>query len=548
MLEALTAMQQEQVAQRRDDQERQLLHAFSSQYAEDVDFNLKRAPDTCEWFLQNDNFRRWHAADTSVFLWASAGPGCAKSVLSRCLVDERLVSSHFLTSNVCYFFFKDGQTGRQSAANAVTAILHQIFDNPTTTDLIIHALPKFRSHGSNLCGMFGEIWSILLDVSRDPNAGEIICVLDALDECGETERKKLIEKLVHFYSSRAEQTNPNIRLKFLVTSRDYDDIHSELGELSEAASFVHFDASDQQELISRDISRVIDDRLPRVLGKTIGAARQRQIADHLKAIEHRTYLWLHLMFDIIKRKLPSHGTVKKIEGLLSDLPDSVNAAYEDILQKSTDPLIARKALMLVLAAERPLSAEEMNVALGLALCDTAESYEELDLQEDSIFQDSLPKICGLFISIHDSKVYLIHQTAREFLLRSSAKDFESRLDYSKIVWKNSILLDDAEVLMARVCMCLLSFRQFLDATPWGDILYAEEDYTDSDEYYEATAGKRDARLEAASVLPFLVYSAQFWAEYFRRCQHTEHGERTRISQKALDLCHSSSLADSTTWL
>jgi hypothetical protein len=63
----------------------------------------------------------------------SAGPGCGKSVLSRCLIDEgqlttndtiitithgtpgtpsAISSSTDTTSTVCYFFFKDGGDGR----------------------------------------------------------------------------------------------------------------------------------------------------------------------------------------------------------------------------------------------------------------------------------------------------------------------------------------------------------------------------------------------------------------------------------------------------
>lgn len=31
--------------------------------------------------------------------------------------------------------------------------------------------------------MFKELWDILLESTADPEAGEIICVLHALDEC-----------------------------------------------------------------------------------------------------------------------------------------------------------------------------------------------------------------------------------------------------------------------------------------------------------------------------------------------------------------------------
>jgi hypothetical protein len=56
------------------------------------------------------------------------------------------------------------------------------------------------------------------------------------------------------------------------------------------------------------------------------------------------------------------------------------------------------------------------VAFEIATGDICTSYSELDLQPEDVFKSSLREICGLFVTIYDSQVYLIYQTAREFLL------------------------------------------------------------------------------------------------------------------------------------
>jgi len=57
---------------------------------------------------------------------------------------------------------------------------------------------------------------------------------------------------------------------------------------------------------------------------------------------------------------------------------------------------------------------EMNIALEVT--PSCKSVEDLDLEAESDFREAIRQCCGLFISIHQNQVCLIHQTAREFLL------------------------------------------------------------------------------------------------------------------------------------
>jgi hypothetical protein len=130
---------------------------------------------------------------------------------------------------------------------------------------------------------------------------------------------------------------------------------------------------------------------------------------------HRTYLWLKLILEVIRDEIDP--TSKKLKQIISALPGTVDQAYEAILSKSKDKKRARKLLHIIVAATRPLTLKEMRLAL--AIDDHHRSYEELDLQSEARFESTVRHICGLFVNVIDKKIYLIHQTAKEFLVTKS---------------------------------------------------------------------------------------------------------------------------------
>ena len=513
--QALLEMRVERKVEREDYDQRDFFHKFSSTYTEDMDFNRKRVAGTCEWFLEDARFRSWRDAKISRLLWVSAGPGCGKSVLSKSLVDERLVSTSVMASTVCYFFFKHGQVGRQTAANALTAILHQLFAQNLETDLVKYALPRFKIHGKSLCGMFGELWKILTDTVKDPASGEVICVIDALDECEKKDRQSLMDTLVHFYKDMDLTNKADVRLKFLVTSRSYDDIENDFYPLSNVINFVRFDGDDKSDQINREINLVIDHDVPLIAHK-LEPEDQQAVATHLKTMENRTYLWLYLISDVIKQKTSSHGTKRKIKALIDELPDSVNAAYEEILSRSSDRELAKKLLEIIVASKRPLTVSEINVALGLATEEGCTSYTDLDLEPDSSFKTSLKNVCGLFVAVHDSKVYLIHQTAREFLLSQPGKAKKTSAD-----WQYSLDLYEANFTLAQICVTLLAFDEF-QATMPGRVFHW---------------WKRKREFPEVKRYKFLSYSASQWVEHYRLIQdHSQVG----LIERVLELCDTQS--------
>lgn len=117
-----------------------------------------------------------------------------------------------MTSTICYFFFKDGQEQRSKSSPAISAILHQLFEKKSGSSLLTYALSSYKSYGEKLKDMFSQLWDILIKSARNPNAGEIVCFLDALDECEENARKQLMEKLIAFFLDTDQLENSSITL------------------------------------------------------------------------------------------------------------------------------------------------------------------------------------------------------------------------------------------------------------------------------------------------------------------------------------------------
>ena len=198
---------------------RRLLQALRAKnpYRDQMERTATRQPGTCNWFLKHVHFQTWREDPSSKLLWVSANPGCGKSVLSKCLVEEKLATLDPGNATICYFFFKDVSPDSRSITKALSAILHQLFTRKPA--LVEHALTALYENGDEISSMFSTMWEILEYAAADSRAGEIVCVLDALDECEEAQQITLIEKFKTFYGRAESRGVPNQKLRFLLTSR-----------------------------------------------------------------------------------------------------------------------------------------------------------------------------------------------------------------------------------------------------------------------------------------------------------------------------------------
>ncbi|KAJ9483962.1 hypothetical protein VN97_g9429 [Penicillium thymicola] len=486
-----------------DQNERHLLQTLASDYEDDKNYNPLRVPGTCEWFFEGNDFRNWRDSNTSSLLWISAGPGCGKSVLSRTLIDENRLSTNITTSKICYFFFKDGDERRVSATDALCALLHQLFTHDPTGTLIQNAVISHKNHGENLAHNFSELWRLFIQCVGSPELGEVVCVLDALDECRSDSMRQFLGNLKNIYSN-PKLSSSTSKLKFLLTSRPYDSLETSFHDFPDTTSFLHFDGDDKSVEINNDIDLVIDAKLQKV-ARNFRESDRQMISNQIKDMKNRTYLWLHLTFDIIEQSPSEYRRQSDVKGLLSSLPSEVSDAYENILDRSKNKLQTKTLLEIVLVAERPLSLDEANIALTMALeKDGFKSLDDLeaDLWPQCDFKSVVKNLCGLFINVYDSKLFFIHLTAREFLTKppQSGK------------WKGRLSMTQSHTKMALLC---LSYLVHLD---W-----------------------QGSEMETRAKFPLARYSAQYWMN------HSRPAETEEVLEKVLGLFRQQSQAYLNWW-
>ncbi|KAG9740101.1 hypothetical protein KCU78_g18187, partial [Aureobasidium melanogenum] len=148
------------------------------------------------------------------------------------------------------------------------------------------------------------LWRILLAATSDAAARNTTCVLDALDECRDRDRGDLIAKLGRFHEDAASQGPHQSWLKFIVTSRPYDDIQREFEQIPASLPAIRLRGEQENDRILAESNLVIKVRMVQ-LAKELGLREttSSRLEQTLLAMKHRTYLWLHLAIDDIRKTL-----------------------------------------------------------------------------------------------------------------------------------------------------------------------------------------------------------------------------------------------------
>ncbi|RWA10551.1 hypothetical protein EKO27_g4558 [Xylaria grammica] len=440
--------------QRESDEGRCLQSFKQGDYAWYKDRIEDRVPDTCLWFLNHASYQSWLETGSGPLL-VSADPGCGKSVLTRYLIDSSFGFRVPKEAAICYFFFKEGD--QNTIALAFCALIHQLLC--LRPQLMRHALRRYRQNGEQLANNVTELWNILEDAAADPVAGTVIIVLDALDECLQDERNMAT---LSRYIRRHFEQGPKT-LKILMTSRPYQSTVQYIQGLEETFPSIRINGEDESETIRAEINSVIEFRVSRM--NKFDNNLKAHLRKRLLSITHWTYLWLYLVCAYLESPTIK-STIRGLDKAIRHLPTTVEDAYEKILSRSAEPKETRKAMLILLSAYRPLTLGEMQIALALNI--KTSSLEELDMESDGKFKDRLRELCGLFITVHDKKVYFLHQTAREFLLPRSTP---SPSPCTAIGWAHTLSLRQAHTVLAESCTIYLHLlRSPTDVNPEADML------------------------------------------------------------------------------
>ena len=495
----------------------ELVARFSTEstcpYLERIMAVPKRVEGTCEWFQSHHKFRDWLASRDGGLLLLSADPGCGKSVLSRFLVDEILPVRMPVKTTLCYFFFKDSPDQNNIPA-ALCALIHQVLARrPELTDLVQKDIIE---NGSALTLKERVLWRIFGKLVAAHVDGDVVCVLDALDECQKEGRLSLVGQL---QTLLAQNANSNIKhgeipigkLRVLVTSRGYPEIIRLFDRFSRGCIHLAGENKDEIDQIQREIEMVADYRLDRLAAERgFGDKRKESLRQTFwqKGGQQRTYLWVRLVFQVLESNLRDQLHVWK--AMINTLPQTVYDAYDKLLENVRDADRDRVMMLLrlMIAAFRPLPLHTAILLLNSrdfadddGLDEAPRDGDEVEWESETSFRAWVLQTCGIFVTVYDQQLFFIHQTAKEFLQESGRQLASSKIPRelpAPRTFRHSISASDAHQVMAEACIALWQYGD-KPTTKW-----------ETDERYR--------------------YPMELWAQHFRDAQvfSNDQGQGSRL--------------------
>jgi len=355
--------------------------------------------DSYHWIFDNADFRRWRDDLQSRLLWIKGDAGKGKTMLLCGIIDE--LESAADTGQLSYFFCQ----GTDSQLNSATAVVRGL------VYLLVSRYPclmsplekKYDEAGKRLFedqNAFYALRDIFNAILRDLGLTGAYFVIDALDEC-EHDLPLLLEII-------KETTTASLPIKWIISSRNRPDIERHL-TLHDSRIRLSLELNAQH--VSHAIELYIDHKVSQL--KVIEHERtiQDQVITQMRQKAEGTFLWVALVFQELQNVFLSWDVLP----LLEEIPTGLTPLYHRMMvqvERRRQFGICRHVLSAVTLARRPLYLPELPILAGI------EGISHINELETIIH------LCGSFITIRASKVYLIHQSAKEYL-QASDKIFPS---------------------------------------------------------------------------------------------------------------------------
>lgn len=349
-----------------------------------------RMTGTCEWFTRKSEFDEWrtHRSGTSSILWLSGNPTSGKSIIASHVV--RSILEQKLQCN--YFFFKRDVSTKAFVADCLRSIVYQmaLFHQEIRSKLL-----QLESEGCTFeKNDERAIWRKLFlgAVFQAKLTRSNYWVIDALDEC------KSPQSLLSLF---ANIDHPSLQI--FVTSRRIQDIERGFGQFKQKVIHVDMQVSDTlNDIESFVLSR--NDRLP-----VEGDASRAKLTKSIIEKSNGSFLWVHLVMQELEYTWSEEG----VEEVLNETPADMNLFYTRLLENMSKTgratKLAKAILTWTVCSSRLLTVTELQCALRLDINETVPNLGS-----------SVASICGQLVFVdHRSRVQMIHQTARDFLLQEN---------------------------------------------------------------------------------------------------------------------------------
>ncbi|KAH7393137.1 hypothetical protein BKA64DRAFT_709491 [Cadophora sp. MPI-SDFR-AT-0126] len=352
--------------------------------------DAERVPGSCEWITESKCFQDWRDASDPQMYWLTAKPGTGKSIALGYVINHL----ESLQRPCAFYFFSYGDKSKFSISLFLRSIVWQIAS--THKKVFEYVLRQCKKDSHLVNADYRTIWRKLFleGIFKIQLPTTHYLVIDALDEC--TNSSDLIPLLVKSAEANA--------LRLFLTSRNSSETYGFACPRNLTIVSEKIDPSSTAADIGLYIAENVHN-LP-ALGPDRNAAR-KAIIDSIVEKSSGCFLWVRLVLS----ELRNVHTSDEVRQVLEEIPSDMDQLYSYILDSMSELKRGKPLTKAILAwtvcATRPLTTSELHAALELDMDDTVDDVER-----------SIATTCGQLVYVDSSsRVQMLHQTAREFLLR-----------------------------------------------------------------------------------------------------------------------------------
>ncbi|KAF9767892.1 hypothetical protein IL306_014878 [Fusarium sp. DS 682] len=356
--------------------------------------------DSYHWILDHAKFQQFRDDPQSRLLWIKGDPGKGKTMLLCGIIDELEKGPNSILS---YFFCQATEAQLRSTTSVLRGLIYLlIIQQPS---LISYVRPKHDVTGEKLfqgINVWVSLVEILTDMLKDPTLKDAVLVVDALDECI-TDRPQLLDFIIQSSSTSSS------RVKWIISSRNWPDIEE---KLHNAKQKIGLPLELNKDSISTAVRIYIRHKVCALVEqKKYDRPTRDVIEKHLVSNANDTFLWVALVCQELESTDIQDWEVPEV---IEKIPTGLEALYNRMIWQIQNlgrrhPEMCRHVLSTVAVAYRPLRLEELGRLSGLSS----------SIQISTGHVSKITSMCGSFLTIRDSVVYIIHQSAKDFLCSNS---------------------------------------------------------------------------------------------------------------------------------
>ena len=387
------------------------------------------ADGTCAWLLEHPFLKGW-ISQCRGLLWIKGKPGAGKSTLLKYIL--RTIPSieppSREPSTISFFFHGRGAEIQKAPLGIYRSLLYQLLERfPKALSYVIQT---FKSRCAGM-GMPGEKWNWHAQELRDfvvsslrniLEDSAIRIIVDALDECGEHEAKRLVKDFNHLYSKCSSAPHG---LSICYSCRHWP---------VPATDYCLQVCVEHENL--RDIKTYIRDELQ---GAIYDPKELEVLSDRIEAQSEWVFQWVVLVIPRIVGMCHEGKTLSQCLNILQQIPQDLDTLYETIMQslKTRGKARSIKLFQWICFALRPLSVAELRCAMNVDSNPSYHSFEDWKklpgyIETDRQMEKQLRSLSGGLAEWEDHEdervAQLVHQSVDDYLISKGFYHFDTSLD------------------------------------------------------------------------------------------------------------------------